>query len=150
VNILEKVKNLNHWSAGIALLGLFFSLAPAATEVGIGVSAIGVSHYAAHRRRHPIWGALCALPVLGTLLALALLTFVRPSPLRKENRLVLERALSHPLLWSAVFFVCAMVAWAAFNPSAKAYRGKAHRQSAVLQLAAPERVTGGANRSLTV
>ncbi len=129
MSIIDRAGALNHWSAGIAFLGIVFSLAPAATEIGAGISAIGVVYYAAKRRRHPAWGLLSALPVLGALSALILLTVLPPLP--EADRLAPERWLFSPLLWAAVFFLFSLIAWVNFNPSAVGYKSRTHKQSRV-------------------
>jgi hypothetical protein len=131
MSVTDKARALNHWSVGIAFLGVIFSLAPAATEIGAGISAVGIVYYAAKRRRHPAWGLLSALPVLGALSALILLTVLPPRPSPEESRPVPARWLFSPLLWAAVFFLFSLLAWVNYNPSAVGYKSRAYKQSRV-------------------
>ncbi len=48
-SVLSWFKGVNHWSFGIALFGFLLSVSPSAMEPGIGLSAVGVAYFAAHR-----------------------------------------------------------------------------------------------------
>jgi|GEM_PF-3420051 len=127
MSFTAKARSINHWGAGIAILGLIFSLAPAATEVGCGISAVGIAYFAASRRRHPLWGALCIIPILGALSALTLLAILPPPP--EDERAGHSGWLLSPHLWAALLFIFFLVAWMNLNPSAVFYRAKAVKQS---------------------
>jgi hypothetical protein len=131
MSIIDKARALNHWSVGVAFLGIIFSLAPAATEIGAGISAVGVVCYAAKKRRYPAWGLLSALPVLGALSALILLTVLPPRPSPEEHRPFPAGWLFSPLLWATVFFLFSVLAWVNFNPSAVNYKPRAYKQNRV-------------------
>lgn len=126
MSITDIARALNHWGAGIAFLGILFSLAPAAAEIGCGISAVGTAYYAAHKRRHPAWGALCVLPFLGALSALTLLAILPPPP--ETDGPVPARWLRSPHLWAAVLFLLFLAAWMNFNPSAAFHKSKAVKQ----------------------
>jgi len=131
MSLTDKARALNHWSAGIALLGTVLSLAPAAREIGAGISAIGIAYYAASRRRHPAWGALCVLSIPGALSALILLTVLPPGPSPVGPRFWPARGLFSPFLWAVLFFLLSVAVWVNWNPSAVAYKSRAYRQSGV-------------------
>jgi hypothetical protein len=131
MSVKDKARALDHWSVGIAFLGIIFSLAPAATEIGAGISAVGIVYYAAKRRRHPAWGLLSALPILGALSALILLTVLPPRPSPEESRPVPARWLFSPLLRAAVFFLFSVLVWVNFNPSAMGCKSRAYKKSRV-------------------
>jgi polyferredoxin len=129
VSFTEKARALNHWSAGLVFLGMILSLAPAAMEIGAGISAVGIACYAASRRRHPAWGFACFLPVLGALAALIVLTILSPGLSPVEDRPWPERAWFSPLLWTALFLFLSVAVWMNWNPSAVTYKSKAWKQS---------------------
>jgi hypothetical protein len=116
---------------GIALLGIILSLAPSATEIGVGISAIGSVYYAASKKRLPAWSILSALPILGTLSALIILTMLNPHQLLRNRKPFMKIVLS-PLLWSALLLLFSILVWVAFNPSAAAYKAKTYRQTAAV------------------
>jgi hypothetical protein len=129
MSIIDKANGLNHWSVGIALLGIILSLAPAATEIGVGISAIGVAYYAASKGRLPAWCILSALPILGALSSLIILTMLSPHHHLRSRKPFMKIVLS-PLLWLVLLLLLSILAWWAFNPSAAAYKTKTYRQKA--------------------
>jgi len=133
MSFTDRARALNHWSAGIAFLGMVLSLAPAAMEIGAGISAVGIACYAASRRRHPAWGFACLLPILGALAALIVLTVLAPGLSQAGTRSWAARAWFSPLLWAALFFFLSVTVWMNWNPSAVMYKSKAGEQSGMSQ-----------------
>ena len=118
----EGVKGLNHWSVGMALLGMAFSLAPSALEIGVGLSAIGILFYAVRKRHYPFWCLLSSVPVLGTLMALIALTILPCRVAVDGPPSCPVRFFFSPLLWTVVILLLSILAWMTLNPAAVFYR----------------------------
>ena len=122
-------------SVGVAVLGIIVFCSPSLTELGLGISAIGVAFYAASKGRHPAWGVFPLLPVLGTLVVLVVLNVLRPKDRATADALSRgRRLLRHPLVWAIPFLLVAVVAWQTCNPSATSYRNRAYNAAAEADL----------------
>ncbi len=124
-------KGVNHWSFGIAFLGILFSVSPSLMEPGVGLSAVGVAFFAAHRGRYPAWCVLCLLPCLGAIVALIALATLKPFDRTETEPLSFMRKLiRHPLLFAIPLLVGSIFVWKYQNPSSTEYQIRAYNHQA--------------------
>ncbi len=129
--ISSRFKSINHWSFGVALLGILLSVSPSAMEPGIGLSAVGVAFFAAHRVRYPAWCVLCLLPCLGAIIALILLATLRPLERTVTEPLpFMQRLIGYPWIFAIPFLIGSIFVWKHQNPSITEYQVRAHNNQA--------------------
>ena len=117
MSLSTKLKDANHWSVGIALLGMFLYVSPSLTFLGVGISAIGVAFYAASRGRVPAYSVLSLLPVFGTLAALIVLTLLSPKDRNEVEALSrVQRLIRVPAIWAAVIVMVSALILFLQNP----------------------------------
>jgi len=108
----SKLKAANHWSVGVALLGMFLYVSPSLTFLGVGISAIGVAFYAASRGRVPAYSMFSLLPVFGTLAALIVLTLLAPKDRNEVEALSrAQRLIRFPAIWAAALLMVSVIVW---------------------------------------
>ena len=126
-----KLKGANHWSVGIALLGMFLYVSPSLTFLGVGISAIGVAFYAASRGRVPVYSVFSLVPVFGTLAALIVLTFLSSKDRNEADALSrAQRLIRVPAIWAAALLAVSVVVWLSQNPPATHYAMRSYNLTA--------------------
>jgi len=127
----SKLKGANHWSVGVALVGMFLYVSPSLTFLGVGISAIGVAFYAASKGRVPAYSVFSLLPVFGTLAALIVLTFLSPKDRNKVEVLSrAQRLIRVPAIWAAVLLIVSAVVWLSQNPPVTRYQMRSYNLTA--------------------
>ena len=126
-----KFKGANHWSVGIALLGMFLYVSPSLTFLGVGISAIGVAFYAASKGRVPVYSVFSLLPVFGTLAALIVLTLLSPKDRNDVETLSrAQRMIRVPAIWAAVLVMVSVLIWLSQNPPVTRYQMRSYNLTA--------------------
>jgi len=127
----SKLKAANHWSVGVALLGMFLYVSPSLTFLGVGISAIGVAFYAASRGRVPAYSMFSLLPVFGTLAALIVLTLLAPKDRNEVEALSrAQRLIRFPAIWAAALLMVSVIVWLSQNPPVTRYQMRSYNLTA--------------------
>jgi len=135
MSLSTKLKDANHWSVGIALLGMFLYVSPSLTFLGVGISAIGVAFYAASRGRVPVYSVFTLLPVFGTLAALIVLTLLSPKDRNEVEALSrAQRLIRVPALWAVVLVMMSVLIWLSQNPPVTRYQVRSYNLTASYDL----------------